>query len=378
MTSGLPDSEFTSINNLLQIFDHTTNSYKYLFFLSLLEQIQAHVGEDAPRLQVRTLIEGALALAWYPHSYFKLSFGSQDQIGRILSTTSLPLDAGTAKLTPLDLDTVRAAIRQELSAAHYKRLARWVQFRLLTPWFQDELRGLNDTQKNQALARLSRSHFHANTPLYRLESDAGDEVQLHPDWVAYIRRNQVPLRDWTLWQFLHYMQARNPAVPNVAGKLRPPQERASLHRQRTYWTSVIDAGKVTCVFTGQPLTTLDALDHFLPWSFVLHDRLWNLVPITTAVNSAKRDRLPDRSFLPRLASVHADALTAAQGLMPSRAWQAIALEYVDDLRLPMDEVRGAVTEPQVLQKMMLSGYERVVDPLLQLADHQGFVAGWMP
>ena len=36
-----------------------------------------------------------------------------------------------------------------------------------------------------------------------------------------------------------------------------------------------------------------SLDHFLPWRFVAHDQLWNIIPTPRSVNSSKRDNLPD-------------------------------------------------------------------------------------
>ena len=36
-----------------------------------------------------------------------------------------------------------------------------------------------------------------------------------------------------------------------------------------------------------------SIDHFIPWSFVAHDELWNLLPTTKIINSKKSNRLPD-------------------------------------------------------------------------------------
>ena len=35
------------------------------------------------------------------------------------------------------------------------------------------------------------------------------------------------------------------------------------------------------------------VDHFIPWSFVMNDELWNLMPMDSSLNSAKNNRLPD-------------------------------------------------------------------------------------
>ena len=34
------------------------------------------------------------------------------------------------------------------------------------------------------------------------------------------------------------------------------------------------------------------VDHFIPWSFVMNDELWNLMPMDSSLNSAKGNRLP--------------------------------------------------------------------------------------
>ena len=34
------------------------------------------------------------------------------------------------------------------------------------------------------------------------------------------------------------------------------------------------------------------VDHFIPWSFVMNDEVWNLSPMDPSLNSAKSNRLP--------------------------------------------------------------------------------------
>lgn len=34
------------------------------------------------------------------------------------------------------------------------------------------------------------------------------------------------------------------------------------------------------------------VDHFIPWSFVMNDELWNLMPMDSSLNSAKSNKLP--------------------------------------------------------------------------------------
>src|SRR5215831_9350909 len=49
--------------------------------------------------------------------------------------------------------------------------------------------------------------------------------------------------------------------------------------------------------------------HFLPWSFVTHDLIWNLTPIPKAENVRKSDAVPSLSkYLANLVGQHANAV----------------------------------------------------------------------
>ena len=45
-----------------------------------------------------------------------------------------------------------------------------------------------------------------------------------------------------------------------------------------------------------------SIDHFVPWSYVAHDEMWNLNPTTKTINSSKSNNLPDwETYFERLA-----------------------------------------------------------------------------
>lgn len=88
-------------------------------------------------------------------------------------------------------------------------------------------------------------------------------------------------------------------MPGIVEKLQPPAARAPLTRQTVWWKEALPllGDRARCIYTGAPLDPDDlSLDHYLPWSFVAHDRPWNLVPVSPRVNSAKSDSLPDRRW----------------------------------------------------------------------------------
>ncbi|HMI01664.1 MAG TPA: HNH endonuclease domain-containing protein [Pedobacter sp.] len=52
-------------------------------------------------------------------------------------------------------------------------------------------------------------------------------------------------------------------------------------------------GGVNCIYTQKKLTIGDyAVEHFVPYAFVSHDLLWNLIPADQSFNSSKCDKLP--------------------------------------------------------------------------------------
>jgi hypothetical protein len=47
------------------------------------------------------------------------------------------------------------------------------------------------------------------------------------------------------------------------------------------------------VFTDNPIEYRKYdIDHFIPWSFVMNDELWNLMPMDSSLNSSKSNKLP--------------------------------------------------------------------------------------
>ena len=69
---------------------------------------------------------------------------------------------------------------------------------------------------------------------------------------------------------------------------------------RKLWEGILDFTSIIDVFKDEPIRK-DAydVDHFIPWSFVMNDELWNLMPMDASLNSVKSNRLPqwDRFFM---------------------------------------------------------------------------------
>ena len=160
-------------------------------------------------------------------------------------------------------------------------------------------------------------------------------------------------------------------VPAVSEKTAPPLQRDSLAAQTRYWKKVIAATPepLLCIYSGRQITPDGFhLDHFLPWTFVCHDALWNLLPVSPDANSAKSNRLPDPSYLPALVIAHHSGLATARRIMKAGEWDAASMSFVSDLRIP---------EVSLLERNVLAeAYHRTVGAQLDIARAIGFEAGW--
>ena len=66
-----------------------------------------------------------------------------------------------------------------------------------------------------------------------------------------------------------------------------------LDKVKKLWKSVLELTEIRDIFRNEPvqLEKYD-IDHFIPWSFVMNDELWNLMPMDSSLNSSKSNRLP--------------------------------------------------------------------------------------
>ncbi|MBS1955207.1 MAG: hypothetical protein JST89_13555 [Cyanobacteria bacterium SZAS-4] len=86
-----PESDGVNAPTLARIFDDVTNSYKFLFFLALLDNAERNHFDARVSIALKEIVLDMLVQAWYPHVYFKLSFGKLDRIARELDK-AVPLN----------------------------------------------------------------------------------------------------------------------------------------------------------------------------------------------------------------------------------------------------------------------------------------------
>jgi hypothetical protein len=91
-----------------------------------------------------------VAIAWYPHTFFHLSFGIQDQLADILNKLDFSVEERVIARAHTQ-QRLRQAISLQSDKMKLDELLRYVPFRLLTPFFDTGLRSQKDSSKNEAI-----------------------------------------------------------------------------------------------------------------------------------------------------------------------------------------------------------------------------------
>ena len=151
-----------------------------------------------------------------------------------------------------------------------------------------------------SIRRLTEYIRRIDSTVIRLPYTFGDssklkkEVHFNPDWMRMIQDNTVNILGWIQYEKVKWLQNNNPEVPGLIYKLAPMDEKMrKLNKVRKLWEGILDVREVRDVFTGNPIVAKRYdVDHFIPWSFVMNDELWNLMPMDSSLNSSKSNKLP--------------------------------------------------------------------------------------
>ncbi len=93
-----------------------------------------------------------------------------------------------------------------------------------------------------------------------------------------------------------------PSINYLLGKVESIARRTSL---RPFEKVLMNHFEARCFYCNKTLSGEKRethVDHFIPWSFVQSDHLWNLVLSCQKCNSSKSDKLPERPFLQEIIS----------------------------------------------------------------------------
>lgn len=369
----LPVSKSLNIAALSGLFYRTTNSYKYLYFLSILDILERRRFSFNAPISLREIFAEMLVLAWYPHYYFKLSFGTQDKIAEKLEELDIETDIDLTSKNNFK-STLRNLILSQDLAKVFEFFKKNVPFRLIRPFLVDKLKKFDvNYEVVIRTPEIACSFFDIDKPLYcfnDIDFNDVDSIVLHEEWIDYLRVNYKIVKSWASWEWLQYMQSKNPTTPNLINKLFMPQSRGSLSSEKDFWGLVLQYESLHCIYSNQVLDPDNlSLDHYLPWSFVAHDQLWNLIPTYPSINSSKSNNLPSYDYFQSFVELQYKGLNIYHSKAGYKKWLKRVDSYISDLKMSQPE------DLLDIEKLR-NAYELTISPLISLATIQGFTPNW--
>lgn len=273
-------------------------SYCYKFYW--LEALVVLISEGVTETTFDAVIDEMIASAWYSVREFHIHLsgllagevrdGLERAILLLAQVSSLPANASKTE--------IKNAIRrhnQELKSFK-EQLTNMVPYRALAGFFNRSSETVNWSSKMQLVEYIERINSSVTILPYTLgkSSKLKKEIRFNPAWVRMIQDNTVSIMGWIQYEKVKWLQMNNPEVPGLVYKLAPLDEKMRrLGNVRKLWEGILELHPVRDVFTQQPLEKKQYdVDHFVPWSFVMNDELWNLMPMNSSLNSSKSNRLP--------------------------------------------------------------------------------------
>ncbi len=266
-----------------------SNTYKLAWGRALLELVST-LAVSSNQIQILDLddvAEKILKLYWNQTFFFKLKQGPINSEPEILQIVNelIRLYVGTVdKNFPVWFDLALPVLKQN-SDYYYRTIKKIV--RIIKQDVSFRFMNLGQNKLN----------------LYKLDFVHNLLILKTQDFILLKEFNYI------LSQLLNYRWSqllesfnRSPNITNkVKGLSQESIPRKNLIKFKKLLLEIHSDDKIFDFYTNEIVNEDEiSLDHFVPWSFMYQDDLWNLVITTRSVNSSKSNKMISEDFLEKL------------------------------------------------------------------------------
>lgn len=366
--SILPEIDNLPVHLLAGIFKDKNQSYKLFWFQAILD----FVSDRKFVVSYEQLIHKMVAQAWYMVMEYHLNLGPADAleilINQVRNTSGLLPNAKEKDV----IQFLKTSEDENIKKAKQKLVLN-VPYRLQAPFLgkltESEWRDYHFIEeKAKQNDRL----------LYYYEQLSGKEhqIRINENWIGYLQKNEAILRGWIQNELIQYLQRRNPNVPGIPFKIYPPEKR-DLKVAMNFWSAVIEHHEMNDIYTGKLLNreNFDELgkihiDHFIPWSYLASDEVWNLTPTFAKINISKSNQVPSQKIdIELLSRQHYMAFQIAQSNKEiKKLFDVFTRKNLNNTDLKSRLYSGGVSEELFTENMVT-----LIEPICQTAKNLGFM-----
>ena len=285
-------------------------SFCYKFYW--LEAIVKLIAENVRETTFDAIIDEMISNAWYSVREFHVHLSGIQSDGDVRDGLERAIMLLT-ELSDLPANASKVEIKNEIrkhndALKKYKeQLTNMVPYRALAGFFAKS----GDVVDWGSTVRMTKYIKQFSEEKILLPYTFGEcsklkkQVYFNSEWIDMIQDNAVSILGWIQYEKVKWLQNNNPEVPGLVYKLAPLDEKMrKLGKVRNLWNGVLELTEIRDVFNDEPIVFKEYdVDHFVPWSFVMNDELWNLMPMDSSLNSVKSNKLPHWDpFFERFAS----------------------------------------------------------------------------
>ena len=178
-------------------------------------------------------------------------------------------------------------------------ISEFFPFENLTPALQLEITNLVETA---IVKKYVLGAFCGDTDGQFYHFDKKDDfITLNPSVVAILEKYKISFEKLNYYSWIKFLESVNEEHDafSLARKLDSSTERSDL---TIFRKTLVEFGQNKCFYCGKELSRLEnakavPVDHFIPWSFIKDDNLWNFVLACQECNSKKSNILSDDFFV---------------------------------------------------------------------------------
>ncbi len=275
-------------------------SYSYKFYW--LEAIVQLICENKTEATYDEIIDEMISNAWYSVLEFHIHLSGvwSDDVKDNLERAVCKLSQISKLPTNASKIQIKNAIKEHNVFIHAEKqaLTNNVPYKALSGFANrtDEKISL-DSSAGRMMAYYNRLNETKILLPYTFGSQTGlnRKLTFNDAWIQMIKDSTVSILGWIQCEKVKWLHNNNPEVPGLIYKLAPLDEKMrKLSHVRKLWDGIMELHPIVDVFTDDRINKAEYdVDHFIPWSFVMNDELWNLMPMDSSLNSSKSNRLPD-------------------------------------------------------------------------------------
>lgn len=361
---NLPYSSKLNIQALSQLFNNTSECYKFFWFQAILNCLQKK--DAGSRISFDCLINEMIVNAWYMVNECHLNLGPVDNLERAVKYLH-PI----SELRPNDsLEKKRAFIENCNDKAfidYKKELIKNVPFRLQAPFMTD----LKGAAWHVGVKKLIDQINSYDGLIYKFEGYDGLDtcIRIEDEWLYYLKDHNTIISDWIKYNLIAYLERRNPGQPGIINKLEPPAHR-DLAKIKDFWKAISNHIQIYEIYRNEPLdATAMSIDHFVPFSYVSHDEFWNLSPTTKCINSSKSNYLPVwNDYFPTFCKLHYKAYKLKREYSDVRA----AFDKCIDKHFNDSDARMLWEREDLSSDQFEADLRNIIEPIYTAAERSKF------